>query len=131
MNGQHKTFQTPIDRLIEIHYQGTVTLRNLLEAKKDEQQTIIAAYKQGETDREDDMLHQVRTYESGIDYYASMYQSKYETIEEAKTIEKNQLIHFAMAAYQNISRLKGVPESLISENKYLFEDYFQKWENEK
>jgi hypothetical protein len=54
-----------------------------------------------------------------------------ETIDKAKEIEKNQLIRFAMAAYQNISRLKGVPENLISENKYLFEDYFQKWENEK
>lgn len=75
MNDQQKTFKTPIDLLIEIHYQGTVTLENLLEAKKDEKKTIIAAYKQGEIDREDDMLHQVRTYESGLDYYDSMYQS--------------------------------------------------------
>ena len=69
-----KKFKTPIDQLIEIHMGGTITLENLLEAKKDEQNTIIGAYKQGETDREDDMLHQVRTYESGNDYYNSLYE---------------------------------------------------------
>jgi hypothetical protein len=38
--------------------------------------------------------------------------------------EKQQTIDFSIAAYQDISRMKGVSENLISENKILFEDYY-------
>ena len=80
----------------------------------------------------DYLLSKVNGYSQNLAYGQSVRISiDQETIDEAKEIEKNHLIRFAMAAYQNISRLKGVPENLISENKYLFEDYFQKWGNEK
>ena len=38
--------------------------------------------------------------------------------------EKEQIIDFAIGAYQDISKMKGVPENLISENKILFEEYY-------
>ena len=38
--------------------------------------------------------------------------------------EKAEKIDFALAAYQDISRMKGVPENLISENKIIFEEYY-------
>ena len=38
--------------------------------------------------------------------------------------EKEQMVDFAIGAYQDISKMKGVPENLISENKILFEEYY-------
>jgi len=38
--------------------------------------------------------------------------------------EKEQIIDFSIGAYQDISRMKGVPENLISENKIIFEEYY-------
>jgi len=38
--------------------------------------------------------------------------------------EKKQMVDFAIGAYQDISKMKGVPENLISENKILFEEYY-------
>jgi hypothetical protein len=43
--------------------------------------------------------------------------------------EKEQIIDFSIGAYQNISRMKGVPENLISENKIIFEEYYNKTYN--
>jgi hypothetical protein len=43
--------------------------------------------------------------------------------------EKEQMIDFAIGAYQDISRMKGVSENLISENKILFENYYNKTYN--
>ncbi len=45
-------------------------------------------------------------------------------IEEAKRREREKMINFAMLAYHDISRVKGVPENLISENKILFEGIY-------
>jgi hypothetical protein len=45
--------------------------------------------------------------------------------------EKQQTIDFSIGAYQNISRMKGVSENLISENKILFEDYYNQTYNQK
>lgn len=47
-----------------------------------------------------------------------------EMIEEAKRRERQKMINFAMLAYHDISRMKGVPENLISENKILFESIY-------
>lgn len=66
-------FDTPLDQIIQLFKEGTLTLPKLLEAKNKERQAIIGAYKQGEIDREDDMLCSVRTYESGDEYYALLY----------------------------------------------------------
>jgi hypothetical protein len=49
------------------------------------------------------------------------------TIEYAKSLiikEKEQIIDFAIGAYQDISRMKGV-----SENKILFEEYYNQTYN--
>jgi hypothetical protein len=40
--------------------------------------------------------------------------------------EKKQMVDFALKTYEHISRLKKVPENLISENKYLFEEFYDK-----
>ena len=45
--------------------------------------------------------------------------------------EKQQTIDFSISAYQDISRMKGVSENLISENKILFEEYYNKTYNPK
>ena len=44
--------------------------------------------------------------------------------------EKEQMIDFSIGAYQDISRMKGVSENLISENKILFEDYYNQTYNQ-
>ncbi len=44
--------------------------------------------------------------------------------------EKEQIIDFAIGAYQDISRMKGVSENLISENKILFEEYYNQTYNQ-
>lgn len=43
--------------------------------------------------------------------------------------EKQQTIDFSIGAYQDISRMKGVSENLISENKILFEEYYNQTYN--
>ena len=43
--------------------------------------------------------------------------------------EKRQTIDFSIGAYQDISRMKGVSENLISENKILFEEYYNQTYN--
>jgi hypothetical protein len=43
--------------------------------------------------------------------------------------EKEQIIDFAIGAYQDISRMKGVSENLISENKIIFEEYYNQTYN--
>jgi hypothetical protein len=43
--------------------------------------------------------------------------------------EKEQIIDFAIGAYQDISRMKGVSENLISENKIIFEQYYNQTYN--
>jgi hypothetical protein len=57
-----------------------------------------------------------------------------EAIDKAEELlekEKEQIIYFAIGAYQHISRMKGVSENLISENKILFEKYYNHTFNEK
>lgn len=44
--------------------------------------------------------------------------------------EKKQMVDFAIGAYQDISKMKGVPENLISENKILFEEYYNQTYNQ-
>lgn len=44
--------------------------------------------------------------------------------------EKKQMVDFAIGAYQDISKMKGVPENLISENKILFEEYYNETYNQ-
>jgi hypothetical protein len=44
--------------------------------------------------------------------------------------EKEQIIDFSIGAYQDISRMKGVSENLISENKILFEQYYNQTYNQ-
>jgi len=44
--------------------------------------------------------------------------------------EKEQIIDFSIGAYQDISRMKGVSENLISENKILFVDYYNQTYNQ-
>jgi hypothetical protein len=44
--------------------------------------------------------------------------------------EKQQTIDFSIGAYQDISRMKGVSENLISENKILFEEYYNQTYNQ-
>ena len=44
--------------------------------------------------------------------------------------EKEQMVDFAIGAYQDISKMKGVPENLISENKILFEEYYNQTYNQ-
>lgn len=44
--------------------------------------------------------------------------------------EKKQMVNFTIGAYQDISRMKGVPENLISENKILFEEYYNQTYNQ-
>jgi hypothetical protein len=44
--------------------------------------------------------------------------------------EKEQIIDFAIGAYQDISRMKGVSENLISENKIIFEEYYNQTYNQ-
>ena len=57
----------------------------------------------------------------------SMLQHKAEKLLEK---EKEQIIDFSIGAYQDISRMKGVSENLISENKILFEDYYNQTFNQ-
>lgn len=57
-----------------------------------------------------------------------------EVIDKAEELlekEKEQIIDFAIGAYQHISRMKGVSENLISENKILFKEYYNQTFNEK
>lgn len=44
--------------------------------------------------------------------------------------EKQQTIDFSIGAYQDISIMKGVSENLISENKILFEEYYNQTYNQ-
>jgi|LakMenE18May11ns_1017448.scaffolds.fasta_scaffold9850814_3 hypothetical protein len=47
-----------------------------------------------------------------------------EIYKKAKAIQKQNMIDFAIAAYQDISELMGVEFHKISENKLNFENYF-------
>jgi hypothetical protein len=51
--------------------------------------------------------------------------SDWEFIEEqAKAMEKEQMIRFAISCHQNILRDRKAPENIISENLLLFEQYY-------
>jgi hypothetical protein len=66
--------ETPIDALIRLLLSGvTITHYDLVKAKIKEETCIKAAYKQGETDMQDDMLQQVRTYDHADQYYDIVY----------------------------------------------------------
>jgi hypothetical protein len=54
--------------------------------------------------------------------YATMFNEG--LFDKALEKEKEQMIDFSIGAYQDISRIKGVSENLISENKILFEEYY-------
>jgi hypothetical protein len=49
-----------------------------------------------------------------------------ETKNEAKMKERAHMIHFAIAAYQDISRIMDIPENLISDDKLLFEKVYER-----
>jgi hypothetical protein len=46
--------------------------------------------------------------------------------EQAKAMEKEQMIRFAIACHQDILTSRNAPEHLIAENLILFEQYYSK-----
>ena len=59
--------------------------------------------------------------------YNIMQESGY--FEQAKALEKEQIIRFAISCHQNILRDRNAPENLISENLLLFEQYYNETYN--
>ena len=57
-------------------------------------------------------------------FYDKIFNAFIVIVQDKLSKEKQQMIDFAIGAYQDISRMKGVSENLISENKILFEDYY-------
>ena len=51
--------------------------------------------------------------------------------EQAKAMEKEQIIRFAITCHQDILRDRKAPENLISENFLLFEQYYNETYNQK
>jgi len=47
-----------------------------------------------------------------------------ELTEQAKAMEKEQTIRFAISCHQDILRDRNAPNNLISENLFLFEQYY-------
>lgn len=60
------------------------------------------------------------------DEYAVCPVDEYEPLINVETFYKKELLSFAFNFYYDLSKEKGVPENLISENFTLVEEYFNK-----
>ena len=75
----------------------------------------------------DYLLTQLNGYSMNLGYGQSVRISIDQKIsDEAKMKERARMIHFAIAAYQDISRMMDIPEPLISDDKLLFEKVYER-----
>jgi hypothetical protein len=77
--------------------------------------------------------------QTAVDWLESLYDSRPayeeyispEEFEHAREIEKKRMIEFAFNFYYNTSNMNKVPFNLISENRFLAEDYYNETFNTK